>query len=422
MTAAIDPFAPSLRADPYETYARLRDADPVHRSARGSWIVTRYDDVAALLADARMSHWQLPPAANASESAFDRIVGRWLSLMNPANRSRLRRITAPLFAASRIAVMRDDIERHAIALLDSIAGETMDVVADYADPLSLAVTAAQLGVPQARRGEFASIAIRLRGALFSLLVGGRVPAGSEEAARELTSMMQTLMSALHAAEEEDHLDRDDFGALALVFLFAGHENTSNFIATSVRTLLCNEAAGRRRASRRDGGAPQCSGTLASPPAGPAPSRRRSAADQWRSDPSLGDRAVEELLRFESPVQYVSLTAREPVELRGRRIEAGEEVLACLGAANRDPEVFEHPDELLLDRTPNPHLALGHGPFFCIGAAMARLEARVAIEVLLRRLDSFSLADDVPRWRDAPPVLRGLQSLPLHVVAAMAGER
>src|ERR1700682_3547441 len=105
MIAPIDPFDPSLRADPYETYALLRQHDPVHRSARQAWVVTRHEDVASLLADERVSHWSLPAAAGSAGSTFDRIVGRWLSLMDPMNRSRLRRATAGLLAPARIAAM-----------------------------------------------------------------------------------------------------------------------------------------------------------------------------------------------------------------------------------------------------------------------------------------------------------------------------
>jgi cytochrome P450 len=127
--------------------------------------------------------------------------------------------------------------------------------------------------------------------------------------------------------------------------------------------------------------------------------------------------VEELMRLESPVQYVSLTPRRDLEVGDKTLPAGDLVLACIGAANRDPAVFADPDTIVPARSPNPHLALGHGPFFCIGGALARMQARAALSALLRVVPGLRLAPVPPQWREAPPVLRGLRELGVLALAA-----
>lgn len=397
-----DPFDPHIRADPFAHYARLQAEDPVHWCARrGVWIVTRHADAAALLADPRAAHWQAPPAPAGAPGAFERVVGRWLALMAPAGRSRLRAVTVRLLAPASTAALAREIETHAGRLIDAARerGE-LDVVADYADPLALGVLARQFGLPRERHAEFAGAAADLRGGLLRVLMGGPASPEAESAAGVLSALIEQvladksvrpgddLLSALVAARDEDGIERDDFTALALVFLFAGHENITNFIATAYRTLLLH---------------PEQYGVL-------------------RQAPHLASDAVEELLRYESPVQYVSLTLRADVELGGRSLAAGQQVLVGVGAANRDPAVFHEPQRLDLGRAPNPHLSLGHGPFFCIGATLARLEARLALQALVELLEAPALVEPEPRWRGGPPVLRGLAALPVRFAGVITGGR
>jgi cytochrome P450 len=386
-----DPFDPATRADPYPHYDRLRESDPLHRTARGSWLVTRHRDAAELLADERFAHWRFPAAPADGGGELGRIVTRWLALMHPAGRSRLRAATTRLLGPTRTHALTSRFTAAAERLLD-MHGQTFDLVRDYADPFALEATALILGIPEEAHERFARIGRRLRGALFTILGRAGAERDAENAAGELRALLATILdekerrrgddvlSALFDAQGEDRLDPDDFAALALVFLFAGHENTANFIGTAVWALV----------------------------------RHAPQEHQLRANPALMPGAIEELLRFESPVQYVSLTATEAVTLRGRSVAAGDEVLVSIGAANRDPSVFDRPDRLLLTRPTRAHLAFGHGPFFCIGAPLARLEGSVALETLLRRFESLELLEREPRWRAAPPVLRGLESLPLRV--------
>ena len=382
--SAFDPFDAEVRRDPYPQWAELREREPLHRSARNAWVATRYDDVARLLADERMSHWMLPGAAANPSNDFERIVGRWLHLMNPASRSRLRALTARLFSPAKLAEAEAAIEARAERLLD---GGVCDIVRDYAEPLTMSMIAVQFGVPEAMRAEFIARAGAIRGSLFRALMGA--PAGPDGDAfvallGELFQRKQherggDLLAAFFDAQSADALDRDDFVALALVFLFAGQENITNCIANAVAALLAHPA---QLDALRRGAVPMA-------------------------------QAVEELMRFESPVQYVNLTVRAPMEVRERMLQPGEQVLACVGAANRDPRVFADPDTLDLGRAPNPHLAFGCGAFFCIGATLARLEARIALDVLLRRSRAIEPAG-APLWRDAPAVLRGVASLPVTI--------
>jgi orsellenic acid P450 oxidase len=383
---AFDPFAADVQRDPYPHYARMHREAPVQRTARHAWIAVRHRDVAALLADERLAHWTIDAGAESQPAnEFDRIVGRWLALMNPARRSRLRALTAPLFAPARLAALSHDIESEAERLL-AHASPRFDLVRDYAEPLTMCAIAAQFGVPPAIREQFAERATAIRGSLFQVLTSGRArPEG-----QPFIDLLRTLFDdeeirrgdgILASLVRAEDVDADDFVALALVFLFAGQENITNCIASGLWTLL----------------------------------RHPHALARLRRGEVPTETAIEELLRFESPVQYVSLHARECVALDGNIVQPGDEVLAAIGAANRDPEAFADPDRLDLSRSPNPHLSFGCGVLFCIGAALARLEARVAIDVLLSRFDRIDLAAE-PSWRTVPAVLRGVASLPVTMTA------
>jgi cytochrome P450 len=386
--APIDPFAPAVRANPYPLYARLRQLDPLHRSASGAWVVTRHADCAALLADERFAHWQFPAPRRGGATELERILSHWLELMIPGRRSRLRALTTLMFAPARIAALTAETEAFADALAAKCAAAgRFDVVSAFADPLTFTVTGQQLGIAPHDIPRFIRLAAAMRGSLFQVLGGRAVAPEQETAANEFSILIRQsvaakeehrrgdLMTALFEARDEgDALDTADFVALSMVFLFAGHENTTNFIAGAVRTLLNDR--------------------------------------KWRHG-SDSATAIEELLRFESPVQYVSLTAREPVAVTHGSVNAGEQILVSIGAANRDPEVFADAEKLDLTRDPNPHLALGHGPFTCIGAAVARMEARVALRALLRHCPGLALESSEAAWRDGPPVLRGLRELPVH---------
>src|SRR5262245_23675867 len=395
-TPEFDLQGPGFVADPYPTYHALRAADPVHWSEPlGCWVVTRYDDALAVLGDpARFSSRVTPPAVRPRAEAlapFLRLSSQWLLFQDPPGHTAARVIVQPGFTPRAAEALRPAVRRIADGLLDRLAGAgRMDLLRDFAGPLTAAVLAERLcpdpgdclrvaewcrGVATAN--DFPDDAeARRRGrdctaALTAYLTGlvaeaRRRPAGG-------------LIDRLLAGERQgQRLSDEEVCAQCLLVLFAGNETTRHLIGNGVRALL----------------------------------RHPDQLDTLRGGPALIPDAVEELLRFDGPVQGVSRMAAADVTLRGRRIKAGEEVVVLLGSANRDPARFPDPDRLDVRRRDNRHLAFGAGPHFCLGAALARVGARTALEVLLRRLPRLRLTGEPPRWRDGNLVARGLKALPV----------
>jgi cytochrome P450 len=391
-SARMDPFAATLLEDPYPLYERLRREDPVHWSLRNAWLVTRHADVASLLTDERLHHWMLPERAGGSQEDLSRVLGRWLELMKPQHRSRLRRLTQQVFSPGAIKALAGRLEAHAESLLDQFPEDgAVDLVHAYALPFSLGGIGELFGVPFHRRELFERLASTIAGQLVPVLLLGRASASFSQSTQPFFQFLlaclaekernpgEDLMSALFLAQEGgDPLEREDFLALCIVFLFAGYENAKNFISGSVLTLL----------------------------------RHPDQLAYLGEDPSRMPHAIEELLRYESPVQTISLTAHMELPVGTRTIQAGQQVLLSVAAANRDPAVFTEPDRLDLSRRDNPHLAFGHGPYFCLGAPLARLEASVALQVLFRRFPRLQLTGATLSWGGGPPVLRGLRQLPV----------
>ena len=367
------------QADPYPEYRRLRETTPVYfDEARSSWMVLRHKDVEAVLRDtARFSADQgLPPSMLVSD---------------PPAHTRLRTLVSKAFTPRTLQTLTPRIHEIVDGLLDSAAprGE-MDVIADLSYPLPITVIAELLGVePEKRdffRDESQKIALSL-GYSTDAAVIARAQEGRNELVIYLDSLVQRrrdeprddLISALIAAEDRgDFLNHGELLAMLLLLLVGGHETTVNLIGNGLLALL------------------QHPGQL----------------ELFRENDDLAISPIEELLRYDSPVQYSGRVARGDVELSGVTVHAGERLRAMIGAANRDPEVFADPDSLDLTRHPNPHVAFGAGIHFCLGAQLARLEGRIALAALVRRLPRLRIADAGVRWRPAP-VLRGLETLPVQ---------
>jgi len=378
-TTSFDPFDPVLRINPFPHLARLRGEAPVMRSPGGAWIVTRHADVIALLGNPAVDHWPWQPSAGGA-SRLSRVVGRWLELMSPVNRGRLRTLTASILSPGAIATLLPQLETEAAERVRALRGRRFDVVRQFAEPFTLGAVAAQLGISPLHRPRFAALAAPLRGSLFGLVRGHAADQAVEDLETFLSERLNEkrespgddLLTALLAAGADD----EELVALALVLLVAGHENTANAIAGAIRLLGLNPEE-----------------------------RERLAFDR-----TLLSSAIEELLRLDSPVQYVAVSLRDDVTIGDTTMQRGDAVLAALASANRDEVVFDECDRLDVGRTPNPHLALGHGPFFCIGAAAARAELRAAIGAVIAHAGPIRIHPATERWRTMPPVLRGLESL------------
>jgi hypothetical protein len=394
-----NPFLPEYRDDPYPFYARLRERHPVYfsPSLRG-WILTRYADIVAILQDARFSVdrtqsnlFKMLEPLDGLSAGFAEAITTSLLMVDPPRHTRLRRLVNKAFTPRVVEGLRPRIQQIVDRLLDGVAERReMDLVRDLAYPLPVVVIAELLGLPaedHAKLKEWSDILAVLVDPMQG--AGGMGPA--ERAAAELSDYLRPiferrrrqprddLISALVAVEDEGQtLTEAELISLTALILGAGHETTTNLIGNAVLALLRH------------------------------PDQRRRLGE----DPSLIASAVEEFLRYDSPVQLTDRVATVECEIAGRRIKKGVLVALVLGAGNRDPERFAEPDRLDLARKDNHHLAFGHGAHFCLGAALARAEAQIAIATLLRRLPDLD-GEPRPRERKRSMVLRGPTSLHLR---------
>jgi cytochrome P450 len=397
---AFNPFLGGARADPYPLYRHLRDNDPVHRSRPiQGWLLFRHADCVELLRDARFSaddrnylgYGRMRAAAIADGIADPTVPDEPVMLRrDPPDHTRLRGLVNKAFTPRAIDKLRGRIEEIADELLDGLSKrKEFDLIADYAVPLPVTIIAEMLGVPAKDQATFKRwsdhlvgfldpqaappphVLKRTREEFFTYM--GRI------AAERRRQPADDLMTALVQAEEKGQRlsEIELHGTLALL-LAAGNETTTNLIGNGMLALL----------------------------------RHPEELQRLRAQPDLMESAVEELLRWDSPVQFTARMPTTDVEFRGHRFRQGEALVAILGSANRDPEAFADPERLDLGRQDNRHLSFGHGIHFCLGAQLARIEAQIAFRELLRRLPDLHVPPGVKlRWRRLT-FLRGLERLPL----------
>jgi cytochrome P450 len=392
--------SPPFKANPYPYYARLRNDAPVHAitlpGRRRAWLITRYDDVLQALKDERFVKDQRNVRTENGRHSLPWMPGflepltRNMLDQDGADHARLRALVHKAFTPRMIERMRDRIETLCNDLLDAAQRRgRLELVADYALPLPVTIIADMLGVPATDRGNFhrwsqGIVSITsgrdLLAALPALMLFMRYI--KRLIARRRAAPQDDLLTALVQAEEAgDHLSEDELLAMIFLLLVAGHETTVNLISSGTLALL----------------------------------QHPEQLARLRAEPALIGSAVEELLRFCSPVEIATdRFAREDVTVANVTIPAGAFVLAVLGSANHDERQFAAPDTLDLARTPNRHLGLGQGIHYCLGAPLARLETQIALSTLLDRFPALSLAQqpDALRWRRGI-FLRGLRQLPLR---------
>ncbi|MER7011675.1 cytochrome P450 [Saccharopolyspora sp. NPDC000359] len=367
-----DSFTEHYWQDPHAALASTRETCPVREvdfEGGRTWLVTRYADVRAGLADARLAKdWRstLPAEERASAPpGLPAPMSHMLTSLDPPEHTRLRSLVTQAFTARRIAELRPRVKAVAEELLaDLPEDEPVDLVARYAITLPMVVISELLGVPEIDRDEFA----RLSTILIDECPEEELQRASAQMATYLEGLVAAkreapdaaLLSALITASDEgDRLSDLEIVAMAMLLLMAGHETTAVFITNSVRTLVKDDAA-RERLTR------------------PA------------EVPSL----IEELLRWLSPALNASLRfATEDLEIGGVAIPRGASVMLSTGAANRDPSRFEDPDVLNPDRNTTGHLAFGYGIHRCLGAALVRLEGEVGLSVLFHRFPNLRVVAD-----------------------------
>jgi len=388
-----NPLLPEFHADPYPFYRRLREADPVHLSALGLWVLTRYDDCVTCLRDPRFGRDGFELLLAQFSEGSGEPLPRSMLFRDPPDHTRLRSLVNRAFTPRVIEGMRSHIQGIVDRLLDRVQtrGE-MDVIGDLAYPLPVTVICDMLGVPvtdHEQIKEWSSDIIRSLDAIGvpsdeAIIEHGRV--GRKGIADYFRGLLPDrrrnpradLLSSLIAVEEQgDRLTEGELLSTCVLLFIAGHETTVNLIGNGLLALL----------------------------------RHRDQLERLLADPGLLGTAVEELLRFDSPVQRTARITNAEVELGGKVLPKGAFVVAAMGAANRDPAHFADPDRLDVARADNRHIAFGFGIHFCLGAPLARVEGQIALQSLLRRMPGLRLTGPEPEWRESS-TLRGLKALPV----------
>lgn len=384
---------PAVIPDPYPLMRELRETAPVFHSASGNlWVLTRYEDCRALLRDPRFGSPEpgeptsaITPAAVADD---DRV--RSMLFLNPPDHTRLRSLVSRAFTPRRVEGLRQSIAALTAEALDPLAasggGDIMDTLAF---PLPANVISELVGVPRDDRDWLRPLVADLSATLEPLTspeVRQKAVESGEKVRRYLHDLIEArradprddLLSGLIAASDgDDRLSQEEVVVTTLLIYAAGFETTTNLIGNMVLTLL----------------------------------RRGDQLDRLRADRSLIPTAVDEVLRYESPVQLDGRTAFENVDIAGHRIEKGQGVMTMLGAANRDPAAIDDPDTFDVGRDAVVLLSFGSGVHYCLGASLARLEGQVVLSQLLDRFPRWELTEADPPWRSRL-TLRGLERLPV----------
>ncbi len=396
-----DLLDPELVHDPYPHLARLREEDPVHYSAaHRSWLVTRYDDVAAGMGDLRLSSDRVKPLLAAmsdekrakSGGALGQIA-EWMVVSDPPAHTRLRKLATNAFHPRKVVAMEDRIREIVDdALGRFIASGDTDIVAGFAFPLPATIISELIGAPYEDADRFSAWSDDL--ALVAFGAGGARRddrhARAQQSIAEMFEYFQDLLEVRRADPGTDMisdllagvdglepLSDDEITSMCALMLFAGHETTQTTITSAVKLLLEH------------------------------PDQRALL----EADPKMGGKVVEEVLRVEGAIKVLHRWVIEDVEIGGRSIPEGDRVLLVPAAANRDPRKFDRPDEFDVTRQPNPHLAFGKGIHTCIGAMLARIEMRVAVARMVERLPGLRFAVDAPELEWMPSLAsRGLVAM------------
>ena len=395
--------APRLRSHPHRPYRALRRLDRAHRSPMGIWVLSGHQEVAAALrhpalgsdeAKADLSAirpaWAIKRLAPAEPGPFRDLVPSLILFRDPPDHSRLRSLVNKAFTPKAVSELEERIGQIVNERLDRIEPTgRMDLLADFAYPVPALVICELLGVPNADHTFITrhapAMAARLDPSIFrSAATIAAADNATVELSRYLTDLIDQrrrdprhdLLSALIAAQDgTDRLNHDELVTMAIFLLIAGHETTANLLGNGVLAVLCHP----------------------------------DQLERLRDDPTLDHTAIEELLRYDGPVQMAERITLDDVDICGNHIPKGRIIALCIAAANRDATVFAQAQQLDVGRTPNPHLAFGSGAHFCIGAPLARMEARIMLRALLDRLPHLALADTKTCWRPSFTI-RGLQRL------------
>jgi unspecific monooxygenase len=388
----VEAMSPAFRDDPYPHYERFRGAEPLLRVADTIWFALGHGDVTNLLRHPGMSTDESHATTEIGKTGAGAVKTQSLLFMDPPDHTRLRNLVARAFTPRRIEGLRAATEAITAELLDAMVADRapVDLIQAFAYPLPVRVICSLLGIPAADEAVFTGWSRGIARSLDpTILRSAEIDAAIEQARRELRAYLgdllefrrktpgDDLLSGLAAVEADgDRISSGEVLSLAVLLLVAGHETTVNLIGNGVLALL-------------------------------------RAPDQLavlRRSPDLVGPAVDELLRFDGPVQITQRIATEDMEVVGCKVRGGDEILLVLGAANRDPAVFAEPHRLDVTRDARRHVGFGGGIHHCLGAVLARMETQIALANLLDRFGRIELAGAPVRRPTF--TLRGLESLPV----------
>lgn len=397
-TFRFNPYDPEFRENPYPIYHYLRSVEPIHQSFPGMWVLTRYADAKSVLRDPRFCvekrQKNIQHKSNSLEQRnFDRLVqaiDKWLIFLDPPEHTRLRGLVSKAFSAATVKSLRSQIQQITDELIGKVRHQGfMDVISDFACPLPCNVIAAILGIPVkdwSKLYHWSDELSRILDPLRSVEDYEQMNKVALEFADYLKlliaqrqkSPQHDLLSTLIAVKDQGNkLSEEEIISICMLLFFTGEETTVYFITNGMLALL----------------------------------RHPEQMQRLKAEPALIHNALEEILRYESPVQFTSRVATEDVNLAGVTIHSGEKVLLALGAVNRDPAQFPDPDRFDITRANNCHLAFADGIHHCLGASLTRIEAEIAINTLIEQLPNLKLSQDKLEWRNKV-ALRGLKAFPL----------
>jgi hypothetical protein len=393
-----NPLSPRVYLNPYPKYAELRAKAPLHWSPLlEAWVATRYADVDAILRDHKRfsSDPRQRQRTRAPRTMVDNPGGQSMLFVDPPEHTRLRALVNKAFTPQAIAALTPRLQGIVQELLDQIPEPShFDLIDTLAYPLPVIVMAELLGIPPQDRAQFKLWSDRRARALEPTITPREIQEANR-AAREIDDYFRgvikarrleprdDLISTLVATEEAgDTLTQDEILVMLRLLLIAGNETTTNLIGNGMLALL----------------------------------RHPDQLQKLRAHPALIDTAVEEMLRYDTTVQVDFRSALEDVEIGGQHITRGQGIMLLLGAANHDPEVFHAPEQFDITRHEASHLSFGRGVHHCLGAPLARTEARLAFTGLLERFSDIRLLTEHPPFKDNV-VLRGLKSLPIGATPA-----
>ncbi|MBH8563713.1 cytochrome P450 [Nostoc sp. CENA67] len=399
-----NPYDPKFQANPYPFYHNLRLVEPIHQSFTGMWVITRYADAKAVLRDSRFCVNKMQKNVKQKSHSLEQrdfntlaqAIDKWLIYLDPPEHTRLRGLISKAFSSTSVNFLRPQIQKITDELISKVRHKGfMDIISEFACPLPCNVIAAILGIPVEDWLQLYHWSDKLSNILDPLSSLEDYEQMNTVAleftnyfksliAQRQKSPQQDLLSALITVKEQNNkLSEDEIISVCMLLFLTGEETTVNLIGNGMLALLSHP----------------------------------EQMQQIKTQPMLIQSAVEEILRYDSPIQITTRVATEDIVIDDVTVRCGEKVLVVLGAANRDPAQFPEPDCFDITRVNNNHLAFADGIHYCLGAALTRIEAEIAINTLIQQLPDLKLSQDQPEWRNKV-AFRSLKALPVTFTPAV----